>query len=120
MRLDRLVLARHSYLGNFWPMVLLCFPSGQFCCVAHTTWLPLVGPGFSPAGTSAREEGAFRVCVRTPGLAGHGSCGELRRSFTTERTESTEKMRSERGGFPRTAELLTFRILSSHTHSFSS
>src|SRR5216683_7205811 len=30
-------------------------------------------------------------------------CGELRRSFTTARTESTEKMRSELGIFPRTA-----------------
>src|SRR6266849_8933486 len=55
--------------------------------------------------------------VRLCGL--RALCGELRRSFTTERTESTEKMRSERGAFPRTAEPLTFRILSSNTHSFS-
>src|SRR5712692_9926559 len=41
------------------------------------------------------------------------------RISSTERTESTEKMRSERGAFPRTAEPLTFRILSSNTHSFS-
>jgi hypothetical protein len=41
------------------------------------------------------------VAVR---LCGVGAlCGELRRSFTTEGTESTEKGRSEGGVFPQTA-----------------
>jgi hypothetical protein len=48
--------------------------------------------------------GALVAAVRLRGL--RALCGELRRGFTTERTESTVKMRRERGVFPQTVKQL--------------
>jgi hypothetical protein len=74
-------------------------------CGAWVLWS--TEPNHQPAvkrwkiNTALAAEFTLVASVRLCGLG--ALCGELRRSFTTEGTESTEKRRSEGGVFPQTA-----------------